>query len=291
MVKDTILEEEWGEFQSAEEVDIAFEIMLLFPDLYKVHGEVQEILDQKYEEVSEQNRSNFRDIDTQGFRYPEINLEDDQIALPRLFKTHLDAELTPAGAKYLYVMRDPKDAMVSFYHFHNGWWYEEDSIPIDVFANDYYTSCENPLGTYWEHIRCWYNFALSNDVMFLFFEDMKDNLAETIRRISGFMRVELSVPVFERVLEQSSFRFMKAHDHKFDEHIIVPMVNESLELPDGGPDAKVRTGRVGDGETEMSRKTAQMLDAKWLTELELLTGSQSYHDFRRRVRDNGGRIR
>ena len=30
MVKDTILEEEWGEFQSAEEVDIAFEIMLFY---------------------------------------------------------------------------------------------------------------------------------------------------------------------------------------------------------------------------------------------------------------------
>ena len=49
MVKDIILGQECGEFQSAEEVDIAFEIMLLFPDLYKLHEEVQEILDQKYE--------------------------------------------------------------------------------------------------------------------------------------------------------------------------------------------------------------------------------------------------
>lgn len=109
MVKDTILEEEWGEFQSAEEVDIAFEIMLLFPDLYKVHEEVQEILDQKYEEVSEQNRSNFRDIDTQGFRYPEINLEDDIDHVKRKLDVYTGTAVSNATMKSDRIIRSSED--------------------------------------------------------------------------------------------------------------------------------------------------------------------------------------
>ena len=43
---------------------------------------------------------------------------------PRVFKTHLTYEMVPKGRneetkpRYIYVMRNPKDAFVSYYHHH-----------------------------------------------------------------------------------------------------------------------------------------------------------------------------
>ena len=38
-----------------------------------------------------------------------------QVAAPRLFKSHETASDVPAGAKYVYVARNPLDAFVSFH--------------------------------------------------------------------------------------------------------------------------------------------------------------------------------
>ena len=38
-----------------------------------------------------------------------------QVAAPRLFKSHETASDVPAGARYVYVARNPLDAFVSFH--------------------------------------------------------------------------------------------------------------------------------------------------------------------------------
>ena len=40
-----------------------------------------------------------------------------QVAAPRLFKSHESASDVPAGARYVYVARNPLDAFVSFHRF------------------------------------------------------------------------------------------------------------------------------------------------------------------------------
>ena len=51
-----------------------------------------------------------------------IDLDADQVAQPRVFKTHQTYELCPKGAgKYVVVIRHPLDAYPSAYSFMNGW--------------------------------------------------------------------------------------------------------------------------------------------------------------------------
>src|SRR5258708_2047810 len=50
-----------------------------------------------------------------------IDLNAPQRAEPRGFKSHLDYDRTPKGARYVVSLRDPKDAMVSMYRFMEGW--------------------------------------------------------------------------------------------------------------------------------------------------------------------------
>jgi hypothetical protein len=105
-----IMSEEWGEFHSVGEVDdITFEIAWLFPDLSYAHLQVQEILDQKYEEVYEKNRSNFKTMDTQGFRYPEIDLEEDPNSVKRKLDVYTNTAVSNATMKSNSIIKSSED--------------------------------------------------------------------------------------------------------------------------------------------------------------------------------------
>eukprot|EP00041_Stephanoeca_diplocostata_P038342 m.1502392 g.1502392 ORF g.1502392 m.1502392 type:complete len:128 (-) comp25207_c0_seq41:8442-8825(-) len=45
----------------------------------------------------------------------------DAAGLPRCFKTHAWEPHCPKGAKYIVVVREPKDVALSFYRFFEGW--------------------------------------------------------------------------------------------------------------------------------------------------------------------------
>ena len=66
-------------------------------------------------------------IPTQGYSYTVNDVESiekmfSSFPAPRVFKTHLKYDMVPKGhdeanrPRYIYVMRNPKDAFVSFYH-------------------------------------------------------------------------------------------------------------------------------------------------------------------------------
>lgn len=78
---------------------------------------------------------------------------------PRGFKTHLPYHLCPGGdpsmqcAKYIHVYRNPKDAMVSNYHF------TVKFLPDDVPWADYYQMMMSGnvyYGHIIDHIKGWY---------------------------------------------------------------------------------------------------------------------------------------
>ena len=78
---------------------------------------------------------------------------------PRGFKVHLPYHLTPGGdpasspAKYIYVYRNPKDALVSSYHFSMKF------FPEDIPWNEYFNICvgdQQYYGTIFDHVQEWY---------------------------------------------------------------------------------------------------------------------------------------
>src|SRR6185436_8589797 len=47
----------------------------------------------------------------------EIDIYAPQVARPRAFKTHTPLHELSSGGKYIVVLRDPRDALLSHYHF------------------------------------------------------------------------------------------------------------------------------------------------------------------------------
>lgn len=61
------------------------------------------------------------------------DLTAEQVAEPRVFKSHVSWHHVPKGARYICSFRDPADAFVSFYRFFEGFMFEPGAIGIEEF--------------------------------------------------------------------------------------------------------------------------------------------------------------
>ena len=61
----------------------------------------------------------------------DIDIEAPQRAEPRGFKSHLAWDAMPKGARYVVSFRDPRDALVSLFHFFEGWFLEPGAVSLN----------------------------------------------------------------------------------------------------------------------------------------------------------------
>lgn len=208
-----------------------------------------------------------------------LDLEGPQVGEPRVFKSHCPWDAVPKGARYIYTIRDPRDAVVSLYRFFEGWLFEPGSISIETFASEFFLH-GTMSGRYWDHLAGWWAQREREDVLILSFEDMKRDLAGTVRRVARFMGVDADQALLDLVIEQSSYEFMRAHERQFDDHLLREARDQACGLPPGGVTTKVRAGRVGDHVRELPASVIETMDAMWREVIEARFGFRSYADMR-----------
>jgi len=133
---------------------------------------------------------------------------------PRLFKTHLNYQMVPKGnCKYIYVARNGKDVAVSFYYYHKT--HMGFGRSFDEFFNQYMRG-KVAYGSWFAHVRDWWQRRNDPNVLFLTYEEMIEDLESAIRKICAFCNIEIKPEALPGVLERCSFAFMKQHESKFD---------------------------------------------------------------------------
>jgi hypothetical protein len=213
-----------------------------------------------------------------------MNLDLPQRGYPRAFKSHLSWDLIPKGARYIYVIRDPKDVLVSMYHFMAGWWFEAEAISLETFAREQFLQPKSP-NAYWAHVRSWWPHRHDPQVLFLCYEDMRQDLLTTVQRIAAFIDCQLDEDLLAIVMHKSSLKFMQEHKHHFDDHLIRTARDAVCGLPPGGDSSKVRTGNVGDHTRELSKEVHAECDRIWKEEIEATLGFSSYAALRAALND------
>ncbi|MFT7650021.1 MAG: hypothetical protein ACI8Y4_004786 [Candidatus Poriferisodalaceae bacterium] len=197
-----------------------------------------------------------------------LDINADQRATPRAFKSHLDFETIPKGAKYINVIRNPVDAAFSLFKFMEGWYVEPGTIDADEFV---VRGVED--GRYEKHFTSWWRHRNDDDVLYLVFEHMKQDLEGTIERVAAFTGIELDNELREITLEHASLPFMQNHKDRFDD-ALQRAISEETVLPTGSDSAKVRAGRVGDH--TLSEETSEIIAGLWRDIVTPATGFDTY---------------
>ena len=142
----------------------------------------------------------------------------------RVIKTHLESQYVPysAEARYIVVVRDPKEVFVSSYFFSGFLLAGSRMVPVDewhaMFLGDQF-----PHGSWAEHFCSYWPWRTRRNVLLLNYGDMTRDLEGTVRRIAAFMDVALTDAEVAWVLEKSSFTYMKQIDHKFAPALPFPL--------------------------------------------------------------------
>jgi aryl sulfotransferase len=104
------------------------------------------------------------------------DLSAPQVAVPRAFKSHATWPSICKGGRYLYVARDPVDAFYSFYKFLPAYInLQPGDITQEQFADAIFAGVSHS-GQIWDHFLGWWEQRHNPDVMWLFYEDLKDDL-------------------------------------------------------------------------------------------------------------------
>mmetsp|Transcript_31174 Transcript_31174/g.58097 ORF Transcript_31174/g.58097 Transcript_31174/m.58097 type:complete len:367 (-) Transcript_31174:131-1231(-) len=214
------------------------------------------------------------------------DLDADQKFTPRAFKSHESwRDIAKGdGVKYIYVARNPQDAMLSFYKFLPKWMQVDASkISIEEFVDAIFAGASNS-GQIWNHFTDWWSQRQNPDVLWLFFEDLKADLEGGVLRIAKFMGIEPEPKLVQKVVEMSHFNYMKEHQSKFDDHFVFDRVKKQMGLANATHKAtKVRKsgGKVGEGKKSIPPSILKLLTEKWKNIVEKQTGIASYEELKK----------
>lgn len=196
----------------------------------------------------------------------------------RFLKTHLpvDALVFSEKAKYVYIGRDGRDVIWSFYNHHanaNEAWYEAlndtpgrvgppiDKPPESVV--DYYREWlerdGHPWWPFWENVRSWWEIRDLPNVKLIHFTDLKRDMPGEIRRLAAFLGIPINEDRWDDILLHCSFDYMKANASKS-----VPLGGAFW---DGGAQTFINSGSNGRWRDLLSAEDVREYEERAIAEL------------------------
>ncbi|XP_067914672.1 sulfotransferase 2B1-like [Heterodontus francisci] len=162
---------------------------------------------------------------------------------PRLITTHLPYHLMPkpfysSNAKVVYVARNPKDALVSSFHYHNMASFLEKPGTFEEFIHKFLEG-KVMFGSWFEHIKSWWPLKDQDNFLFLTYEEMLQAMQGVLVKLGQFLGKQLSDNAIEAIVNQSKFNNMK--QNKMSNYSFVPE-----ELMDQKKSNFLRKGIAGD---------------------------------------------
>jgi sulfotransferase len=156
------------------------------------------------------------------------------------------------------VARNPRDAAVSFFHhfrhMHSYRGTMEDFI--DAFLEDkvMYTPFNNHVLEYWKIAQ------KEPNVLFLFYEDMKVNLAQVVEKTMKFLDKNYSQDQIEKLCKHLSFESMRSNP-MLNHETFINWVKSDEEHKINEDFKFMRKGQVGSGKEELSERHNQLFES------------------------------
>ncbi|XP_055991850.1 sulfotransferase 2B1 [Sorex fumeus] len=138
-----------------------------------------------------------------------------ELPSPRLLSSHLPIQLFTKAffkskAKAIYLGRNPRDVLVSLYHYYKIAGHLKDPGSPDQFLQNFLKG-EVQFGSWFDHIKGWIRMRGKENFLFITYEELKQDLHGSVQRICQFLERPLSEEALESVVTHSAFGAMKAN--------------------------------------------------------------------------------
>ncbi|RUS70421.1 hypothetical protein EGW08_021820 [Elysia chlorotica] len=184
---------------------------------------------------------------------------------PRLIKSHLPLSILPnqiksKKPKMIYIVRNPKDVVVSYYSFAMKFL---NVVPFNGSFEDYcqlFVSDKVDYGPWWKHVSEAWQRKDDDNVLVLFYEDLHLDTHKQVKEIANFLGKSVTDKEVDVIVKYCSFENMKLNNS----------VNYEWMKDAGVANKKVqfmRQGKVGDWKNYLSADITKQLDEMMATKL------------------------
>ncbi|XP_055981300.1 amine sulfotransferase-like [Sorex fumeus] len=219
----------------------------------------QQILSLIYFETYRNQTDNMKTAELAPFlEYNRRKLDYTKRPSPRIFSSHLPYYLVPNGlknkkAKIVYIYRNPKDVITSYFHFSNFVAVLKGCENMDFFMDNFLEG--KVMGSIWfDHIKGWYENRHKFNILFLSYEQMKKDLKSAVQTLCHFLGKELSEVDVDAVVRQATFTNMKSDSRANYNDILKNIVGTRSE------GHFLRKGTIGDWKNHFTVAQSERFD-------------------------------
>ncbi|XP_034049767.1 sulfotransferase 2B1-like [Thalassophryne amazonica] len=184
-----------------------------------------------------------------------LNLE--QRPSPRLLATHFHFNMMPPSffetkPKVVYVMRNPRDVVTSYFHFHRMFSYLVNPDPQSEFLQKFLEG-KVIFGSWFDHVKSWLSAQGKARIMYICYEEMIMDLKDSVSRIAQFVDKSLDAETIEKIANHCNFKNVK--QNKMSNYSLVP-----TEFMDQTKSEFLRKGIAGDWKNHFTVAEAEYFD-------------------------------
>jgi hypothetical protein len=185
---------------------------------------------------------------------------------PRLFKSH--EYFDPRYRRIIYIVRDPRDVAVSYYHYAIKRKAIADGYPMDEFIPRF-VSAEWDREWGWaagwgDHVMSWMSMRQGRDgFLLLRYEDLQESTQSELARVARFLNIDPTSQRLSHAIEKSSADQMRRLEKQQSKDWV--LTRETLQ-----DKPFVRAATSGAWRSALPEKSVQKIEGAWSSEMQLL---------------------
>jgi hypothetical protein len=176
---------------------------------------------------------------------------------PRFIKTH--EYFDHRYRKVIYVVRDPRDVVLSHYDFQRKYRQIDDQYPFENYVDDFVKGnlISKGWGTWGENVASWISTrGNSPDFLLLHYEDMIGDTFRELGRIAQFLGIKASLSLLETAVSRSTADRMRELE-KMQSADWVATKKHRKDIP------FVRSARSGGWREQLSENSIAKIESAW----------------------------
>jgi len=187
--------------------------------------------------------------------YKDTQRELRRVPRPRILKSH--EYFDPRYKKVIYIVRDPRDVVISYYHFHLKKGIISDGFPLDQYVTRFVAGELDAYGSWRENVASWLAARYgTRNFLFLRYEDMLEQTARELAKMGAFLGVRCSAEEAERAASLSSAdRMRKLERQEADAWVNTQKTRKDIPF--------VRKAKAGQWQSVLSQAMVAEIETAW----------------------------